>query len=153
MVFIPSLKKWVMLDPDTKAYFMDADGTILSPWEVREKLAAHGEIMVNTDIDTKSDRSFEEKTGDYKQYMAKNLFYIVCSRINTFGTDLVANQQTLYLAPKGFDITGWELANRRFRVENAPAEVLDFWQRALEKAKRDAEKEKSLISLEQFSQE
>jgi len=153
MVFIPSLKKWVMLDPDTNAYFMDADGTILSPWEAREKLAAYGEMMVNNDIDTKSDKSFQEKTDDYKQYMAKNLFYITCSRINTFGTDLVANQQTLYLAPKGFDITGRELANRQFRVGNAPPEMLDFWQRALEKVKKDAEKEKSLISLEQFRQE
>jgi hypothetical protein len=156
MVFIPSLKKWVMLDPDLNAYFMDSNGNLLSPWEAREKLATNGEITFNTDIDakssiyTKSGQSFQEKTDDYREYMAKNLFYISCSRINTFGNDLAENQEKLYLAPKGFDITERELANYQYRIENAPPQWIDFYKRALEKTKKDTNRKKLIISLEQF---
>ncbi|MBI2851370.1 MAG: transglutaminase domain-containing protein [Chloroflexi bacterium] len=157
MVFMPSLKKWVMLDPDTNAYFLDPNGNILSPWEARQILAANGEITVNTDIDTKSNKSlraksFRAKTGEYKEYMAKNLFYIACSRINTFGTNrtnLGASQETLYLAPKGFNIAERELANRQYRVENSPPE----YKKMLERTKKDIIVEKLLISLEQFMRE
>lgn len=154
MVFVPSRKKWVMLDADTNAYFLDSNGHILSPWEARETLAKNGKIVINTDIDPKSNKSLRAKSlrakiAEYKEYMAKNLFYIACSRINTFGANLGESQETLYLAPKGLNIAERELANRHFRVENSPPEFLDLNKRMLEKLKKETN-ERKLISLEQF---
>jgi hypothetical protein len=153
MVFIPSLRKWVMLDSDINGYFIDPNSTILSPWEVREKLATNGEMTINTDIDVKSKESFKKKTEIYRQYMAKNLFYIMCSRINTFGTNLTNNQEMLYLTPKAFNVAEREMANRQYRVDNSPPQYLDLNKKILEKTKKDFKKKKLLISLEQFLSE
>ena len=67
MVHISELNKWVLFDQSNNAYFTDKNGIALSPLEARKHLG-RDEISVcqtnQSDVDS------------YKQYMAKNLFYI-----------------------------------------------------------------------------
>lgn len=110
IVFINSLNKWIMVDPGNNGYFLDENDTILSPMEVRQKLGNNSFIKCNKDICPNSMQSFEEKQKNYKGYMAKNLFYFKSVLINTFGSDLLKNQRTVYCTPIGFDVYDREIS-------------------------------------------
>ena len=66
MVWIPEKNKWIMLDPSFNAYLSDSEGNILSPVELREKLASGETINLNSDA----------KIGSnwYLNYLAKDMF-------------------------------------------------------------------------------
>lgn len=148
IVFIDSMNKWIMLDPGNNGYFIDRNDNILSPIEVRQKLANDDFMQCNRDISPNSDQTHSEKECDYKFYMAKNLFYFKSMLINTFGSDLMKNQKTLYCAPAGFDIYEREIAYCQYAIKNSPIQFVDEWKQELENLK--GQNTHYLLSLKQF---
>ena len=129
MVFVSEMNKWVLFDPNNDAYFTDKGGVALSPLEART-LLGRDEILVVGKPQTEPD--------SYKQYMAKNLFYIKFWARNTFGTDLAANQKIYFLAPLGFDLRTREIAYCEYAIKNSPEENRKSWIAALNQFKNQA---------------
>jgi len=123
MVYIRELSKWVLFDQSNNAYFKDKNGVALSPLEAR-RLLGRDEVFVCDDI--------QRDVNSYKQYMAKNLFYIKFWAKNTFGTDLIEGQTTYHLAPMGFDVKAREIAYCEYAIKNCPSEIRKGWEDALE---------------------
>lgn len=138
MVYINEMNKWVLFDPNNNAYFTDKNGIALSPLEARH-LLGRDEICVCGNP--------EDEPDWYKQYMAKNLFYIKFWSINTFGTDLVENQKVYFLAPLGFDTKGREIAYCDYAIKISPDEYTKDWEDYL-----DIVREQPIITVseEQF---
>lgn len=120
IVYINSLKKWILLDPGSNSYFMDEKNTILSPMEIRERLGNDDYIKCNIEDD------------DYKFYMAKNLFYFKSLQNNTFGSDLQKGQEVIYCIPKGFNVLQREIEYCRYAVKNCPPHLAADWEKTLE---------------------
>lgn len=146
MVYIREIEKWVLLDPGNNAYFMDNNGVALSPLEAR-CLLGKDEIIVSADLWPRYNRDFTEKSDSYKNYMAKNLFYIKFSSKNTFGTDLVDQQKTYHLIPKGFDAKKREITYCEYAIRNSPEELKNGWE---DSRKEFQEQEIHAVSREQF---
>lgn len=121
IVYIDSLKKWILLDPGNNQYFMDENNVILSPLEVRKRLGDDEYVKSNIDDE------------NYKHYMAKNLFYFKSLQNNTFGSDLQYEQEIIYCAPKGFNVLKREIAYSKYAIENSPPNLAADWEKALEK--------------------
>ena len=138
MVYINELNKWVLFDQSNNAYFIDKNGMPLSPLEAR-KLLGQDEIYVCENI--------QREVNSYKQYMAKNLFYIKFWAKNTFGTDLIENQITYHLAPLGFDAKSREIAYCEYAIKNCSEEIRKGWEEALEDFKNQ---QINAVSEEQF---
>ncbi len=130
MVYITEMKKWILFDPGNNAYFLDENGNALSPLEARERLADDN-ITMNSDLLPDDTKNFNEKAAWYKQYMAKNLFYIKFSSINTFGTYSVENQTTYHLIPRGFNAQGREIAYCEYAIKNCPEPLRQDWENHL----------------------
>jgi Transglutaminase-like enzymes, putative cysteine proteases len=127
MVYINELNKWVFFDPNNNVYFADKNGTALSPLEARYLLARDEAYVVG---------SHQDEPDWYKEYMAKNLFYIKFWAKNTFGTDLVENQKVYYIAPIGFDVRDREIAYHEYAIKNAPVEYQKEWVISLNEIKK-----------------
>lgn len=138
MVFINELNKWILLDQSNNAYFKDKGGVPLSPLEARN-LFGRDEIYVCENL--------QREVEPYKQYMAKNLFYIKFWAKNTFGTDLIENQTTYHLTPLGFDAKNREIAYCEYAIKNCPDEIKKGWEEALNEF---TNQQVNVVSEEQF---
>lgn len=131
IVYIKSLNKWIMVDAGSNGYFLDENDIILSPMEVRQRLGDDSFIKCNADIYPNSTQSFEEKQKGYKYYMAKNLFYFKSMLKNTFGSDSLKNQVTVYCTPIGFDVYEREVAYCQYAINNVGEHLADDWKKEL----------------------
>ena len=138
MVYIREMSKWVLFDPNNNAYFTDKDGIALSPLEARHLLGRDEACVAGTPTDN---------SDGYKQYMAKNLFYIKFWAKNTFGTDSAENQTIYFLAPHGFDVKGREIAYCEYAISINPIEYRKGWEDYLEEIR---EQQVITVSEEQF---
>lgn len=76
-VFIPSLKKWIWLDPTNDAYVMNEKGELLSIAEVRQRIIDGRTFILNPDANWNR-RSSVTKEQYLYSYMAKNLYMLQC---------------------------------------------------------------------------
>lgn len=148
IVFINSLNKWIMVDAGSNGYFLDENNIILSPMEVRQKLGDNSFVKCNPNIYPNSSQSFEDKQNNYQNYMAKNLFYFKSMLKNTFGADLINNQETIYCIPNGFYVYGREIAYCHYAINNCPEHLADDWKKEL--SKFIEQKDKNIMSYQQF---
>lgn len=74
-VFIPSLQKWIYMDPQDNAYVTDENNNLLSIAQVRQRLIDSKPLKLNQDA------NYHGKADDPKDYlytfMAKNLFRMI----------------------------------------------------------------------------
>lgn len=75
-VYIPSLQKWIYVDPQDNVYLKDEKGNLLSIAEVRERLVKHQPIIMNPtanyhDIPTKKEEYLD-------QFMGTHLYRMIC---------------------------------------------------------------------------
>jgi hypothetical protein len=146
MVYINELKKWVLFDSSNNAYFMNKEGVPLSPLEARESLG-NDDVAVSSDLWPSSNTDINSKIKNYKNYMAKNLFYMKFSKFNTFGTDLVRDQITYHLIPRGFDVQTREIAYCEYAIRNSPEHLKSGWTEHLEELKNQ---KINAVSKEEF---
>ncbi|WP_343658897.1 transglutaminase-like domain-containing protein [Chryseobacterium sp.] len=92
-VYIPSLKKWIYMDPQDNAYIMDENDNLLSIAEVRERLISGGVLKLNADA------NYHGKADDLNDYlytfMAKNLYRLICPLKSEFGSQTRAKGRTI----------------------------------------------------------
>jgi hypothetical protein len=89
----------------------------------------------------------QEEPDWYKQYMAKNLFYIKFWGKNTFGTDLTESQAVYFLAPLGFNVNNREIAYCEYAIKINPIEDRKGWEDYLDEVKKQ---QIVTVSEEQF---
>ena len=77
IVYIPSLQKWVWMDPTNDAYVMNEKGELLGIEEVRQRLITQQPLIVNPDANW-NHRSAVTKEDYLYYYMSKNLYRLLC---------------------------------------------------------------------------
>lgn len=102
-VYSNTLDKWLWVDPTFDAYVMDENGTMLSIAEVREYLRTDKPLQIN-DYANWNHKSKQTKEYYIDQYMAKNLYYIVCMDEARFNAEtVVEGQKYRYIALMPYD--------------------------------------------------
>jgi len=100
MVYVPSLGKWVYMDPSFEAYFEDGKGGLMSIAEVRQALASGRTPKVAKGINWNGQPRQEDW---YLGYMSKNLFRFSCPGSSEFGYESKPGaHQYIVLEPEGF---------------------------------------------------
>lgn len=85
-VYSNTLGKWLWMDPSFEAWVTDAEGTMLSIAEVREYLRDGKPCRLNPEANWNNEQPQTQE--DYLEtYMAKNLYYVVCSDRSEFDTE------------------------------------------------------------------
>ncbi len=85
-VYSATLGKWVWVDPTFNAYVTDEHGTMLSIAEVRERMRDGRPYLLNREANW-NNRESQTKERYLDLYMAKNLYYVVCSDRSEFDTE------------------------------------------------------------------
>ena len=110
-VWSEQLQKWLYIDPTMDAWVTDENGTMLSIAEVRQRLINDQPLVL---CETANWNHESQQTKEYylETYMAKNLYYFVCKKLNRF------NPESLYrnndpaddvrLIPVGFINNNWK---------------------------------------------
>ena len=88
-VWSSQLQKWLYIDPTFDAWVMDENGTLLSIAEVRERLI-NDQPLVLCETANWNHESPQTKEDYLETYMAKNLYFFVCKKLNRF------NPESLY---------------------------------------------------------
>jgi hypothetical protein len=89
-VYCEQLAKWLFFDPALNAYFVDEQGGMLSPAEVRQRLIEGTALQVNDELEFNSDNRMFAALGQhfgeefYRLYIAKNIFRYDCRQSSTF---------------------------------------------------------------------
>jgi hypothetical protein len=77
VVYLPSMHKWIWVDPTNDAYVMDEKQQLLSIEDVRERLINDKPLMINPDANW-NHKSKVIKEYYLYSYMAKNLYMMKC---------------------------------------------------------------------------
>ncbi|TDW96855.1 transglutaminase-like domain-containing protein [Dinghuibacter silviterrae] len=94
MVYIPSLHKWVWMDPTNEAYVMNEQGQLLGLAEVRQRLIDDRPLIVNPDANWNHLSSTLKEDYLYS-YMAKNLYILECPVASEYDTEARTTGKTL----------------------------------------------------------
>jgi len=94
MVWSNDLKKWLWLDPTHDSYVMDETGTMLGPWEVRERLINGRPIILNPDANWNHKQS-SLREAYIESYMAKNLYRLECPAVSQYDTETPGSDRTV----------------------------------------------------------
>ena len=103
-VWSSQLQKWLYIDPTMDAWVTDENGTLLSIAEVRERLINDQPLVL---CETANWNHESQET-----YMAKNLYYFVCKKLNRFNPESVYRDNDpegdVRLIPVGFVNNNWK---------------------------------------------
>jgi hypothetical protein len=100
-VYVPSLKKWIWVDPTFDAYVMNEKGEMLSIAEVRERIIDGRPLILNPDANW-NHKSSQTKEHYLYYYMAKNLYMLSCYANSEYNTETDHDGKTyihVYLLP------------------------------------------------------
>ena len=110
-VWSEQLQKWLYIDPTMDAWVMDENGTMLSIAEVRERLV-NGQPLVLCETANWNHESQQTKEYYLETYMAKNLYYFVCKKLNRFNPESIYRnnnpEDDVRLIPVGFVNGNWK---------------------------------------------
>ena len=110
-VWSEQLQKWLYIDPTMDAWVTDDNGTLLSIAEVRERLI-NGQPLVLCETANWNHESQQTKEYYLETYMAKNLYYFVCKKLNRFNPESIYRNNDpaddVRLIPVGFVNNNWK---------------------------------------------
>ena len=110
-VWSDQLQKWLYIDPTMDAWVTDENGTMLSIAEVRERLINDQPLVL---CETANWNHESQQTKEYylETYMAKNLYYFVCKKLNRFNPESIYRNNDpagdVRLIPVGFVNNNWK---------------------------------------------
>ena len=110
-VWSSQLQKWLYIDPTMDAWVTDENGTMLSIAEVRERLINDQPLVL---CETANWNHESQQTKEYylETYMAKNLYYFVCKKLNRFNPESIYRDNNpaddVRLIPVGFVNNNWK---------------------------------------------
>jgi hypothetical protein len=94
VVYAPSLRKWVWMDPTNDAYVMNEQGTLLGIEEVRARLLDGRPLLLNPDANWNHRQSATKEQYLYS-YMAKNLYKLEIPVASQYDTEARRAGRTL----------------------------------------------------------
>ncbi len=124
IVYSETLDKWIWVDPTFNAYVTDENGMMLGIAEVRERLRTGAPLVLNEDANwNNKQQQTKEHYLDY--YMAKNLYYVVCTQHSTTDSETVGKGNPTYigLLPSGYS------DKDKYYIETSDDKY--FWQKPL----------------------
>ncbi len=93
-VFVPSLDKWIWVDPTYDAYVMDEKGDLLGIAEVRERIILDQLLILNPTANW--NRRYSPGKVEYLyRYMAKNLYILQCPLDSEYDMETCADGKTI----------------------------------------------------------
>jgi len=108
-VYSAILKKWIMMDANHGAYFMDEEGTILSLPEIRRKMINKEKLVFNEELeyvgDNKGVKIIKGIFGIekfYRWYISKNILKYSTNLINTFNIESDNAAEIIQLTPTNY---------------------------------------------------
>ncbi|MDR3272825.1 MAG: transglutaminase-like domain-containing protein, partial [Flavobacteriaceae bacterium] len=102
-VYSNDLKKWIWIDPSFNVYMKDENGSFLGIEEVRGRFINNQPVIISDEINHNGETYTKE---DYKNYMAKNLYWLQCpaeSKFNVESRYRKSSEIYVSLVPTGFD--------------------------------------------------
>jgi len=110
-VWSSQLQKWLYIDPTMDAWVTDENGTMLSIAEVRERLI-NDQPLVLCETANWNHESQQTKEQYLEEYMAKNLYYLVCKKLNRFNPESIYRDNNpaddVRLIPVGYVNDNWK---------------------------------------------
>jgi hypothetical protein len=94
VVYLPSLKKWVWMDPTNNAYVMDENKNLLGIAEVRERLVTNKPLFINDDANW-NNRQKITKDFYLDYYMTKNLYRVYSPQRNEYNYETRDKNKTI----------------------------------------------------------
>jgi hypothetical protein len=94
IVYAPSLKKWLWIDPTFDTYVMNEKGELLSIEEVRQRIIDNKPLIISPDANW-NHRSSETKERYLFYYMAKNLYRLECPVNSAYDTETTAGGKNI----------------------------------------------------------
>lgn len=140
-VFLTSLNKWILMDPDFGIYVTDGKGTPLGVLEIRKRLI-EGKKMKEKGVDKKIIKNILNKFKcsllgvDYFWFLSKFLFKMRNPRISRFNQEMEKNREFYELIPDGYQ-------NEKIhttKIDKKGKKILfvkneeDFWQKPEKKS-------------------
>lgn len=135
--YIRELNKWVMFDPTWSACVSNEKGEYLSLLELRGVLSNQEDILLNEGAGYNGKSMTEKDIQYFREYFAKNLFYLQTSEVSTFNDD-APNNRFITLCPHGFSPQAKTLNNIEYRMKKYAAFDDPFmldWKKGAEKDK------------------
>lgn len=138
-VYCRQLAKWLFVDPNLNAYFMDEWGEVLSVAEIRQRLIDGAVLQVNDELVFNSDNQVFAALGQrfgqdfYRLYIAKNIFRYDCLQFSTFDYESKPDSKVyIELLPVGYRTE--LLAQPQVTAKNDQiiytTDLTHFWQRS-----------------------
>ncbi|GGH04941.1 TPR end-of-group domain-containing protein [Mucilaginibacter phyllosphaerae] len=94
VVYLPTLSKWVWMDPTNNAYVTDENKKLLGIAEVRERLIKNQPLFINDDANWNN--RFKVTKDDYlDRYMAKNLYRVYSPLRNEYNYETREKDKTI----------------------------------------------------------
>ncbi len=115
-VWIPELKKWIMLDPTYNTYVMDKSSDILNTYELRTALANREKVTFSKGLNYNG--NYNQDKDEITEYYAKDLFFFSCMEIHTFNSGQLKSNRQLFFVPVGYDVKKSYLINIDYRMKN-----------------------------------
>lgn len=94
VVYLPSLSKWVWMDPTNNAYVTDENKNLLGIAEVRERIIKNQPLIVNEDANW-NNRQKITKEFYLDNYMAKNLYRVYSPQRNEYNYETRDKNKTI----------------------------------------------------------
>lgn len=85
-VWSSQLQKWLYIDPTMDAWVTDENGVMLSIAEVRERLINDRPLELCATANWNHENR-QTKEQYLEEYMAKNLYYFICKKLNRFNAE------------------------------------------------------------------
>jgi len=94
VVYLPTLSKWVWMDPTNNAYVKDENNKLLGIAEVRERLIKNQPLFINDDANW-NNRQKITKDFYLDNYMAKNLYRVYSPQRNEYNYETRDKNKTI----------------------------------------------------------
>ncbi|MCQ6956691.1 TPR end-of-group domain-containing protein [Mucilaginibacter aquariorum] len=94
VVYLPTLSKWVWMDPTNNAYVKDENNKLLGIAEVRERLIKNQPLFINDDANW-NNRQKITKDFYLDSYMAKNLYRVYSPQRNEYNYETRDKNKTI----------------------------------------------------------
>lgn len=94
VVYLPSLGKWIWVDPTYDAYVMNEKGELLDIAEVRQRIVSNQPLILNPAANW-NHRYTPDKSEYLYQYMAKNLYILQCPVESTYDLETPVKGKTM----------------------------------------------------------
>lgn len=100
MVWSNDLRQWLLMDPTFEVYFTSTTGTPLGPAQIRAAMAKGDSILVADSINWNGQ---PRSKIEHYNYMAKNLFRLLCGARWSTMKNSKGRPAHVYLIPAGYD--------------------------------------------------